>query len=333
MNVTRWLVAAPQVNPELEDRLMQVIMGVDMSVEGVYWGPVTFAPVTSGSSKKEVASFMITGPEDSMMAALERLCLELKAAVTIIIEQSCNKSSKYFVKKVYVEGNLLHCSQESSGTQDQLQDPQRIGRHKFMSSIPKCLCPSGSLNPPPLVEAALLVPNTKGPTRTTPFRSSSPQDTLTMSFPSPSPTYEVSFQSQPAVPNRNPPFTTGQGLIPDEHQEIYYEILPDLTARRVTVSQPVQDSEEPFYSNIPPEDSVRPRSPHYAERERAAEEIITEIQAKRVEEQQQQQQHGRAEAWGGRKKAVCLSSLSPSRTKVIERRKRIRQMIIRRKER
>ncbi|XP_063863000.1 uncharacterized protein LOC135102143 isoform X2 [Scylla paramamosain] len=89
MNVTRWLVAAPQVNPE------------------------------------------ITGPEDSMMAALERLCLELKAAVTIIIEQSCNKSSKYFVKKVYVEGNLLHCSQESSGTQDQLQDPQRIGRHKF----------------------------------------------------------------------------------------------------------------------------------------------------------------------------------------------------------
>ncbi|XP_063862998.1 uncharacterized protein LOC135102143 isoform X1 [Scylla paramamosain] len=131
MNVTRWLVAAPQVNPELEDRLMQVIMGVDMSVEGVYWGPVTFAPVTSGSSKKEVASFMITGPEDSMMAALERLCLELKAAVTIIIEQSCNKSSKYFVKKVYVEGNLLHCSQESSGTQDQLQDPQRIGRHKF----------------------------------------------------------------------------------------------------------------------------------------------------------------------------------------------------------
>ncbi|XP_063857244.1 uncharacterized protein LOC135098780 isoform X3 [Scylla paramamosain] len=40
--------------------------------------------------------------------------------------------------------------------------------------------------------------------------------------------------------------------------------------------------------------------------------------------QQQQQQHGRAEARGGRQKAVCSSSLSPRRTKVIERRKRRR---------
>ncbi|XP_063849920.1 uncharacterized protein LOC135094081 [Scylla paramamosain] len=89
MNVIGWLMAAPQVNPE------------------------------------------ITGLKYSKMSALEKLCLELKAAVTIRKEQSCNKSSKYFVKKVYVEGNLLHCSQEKSGTHDRLQDPQRIGRHKF----------------------------------------------------------------------------------------------------------------------------------------------------------------------------------------------------------
>ncbi|XP_063854658.1 uncharacterized protein LOC135096830 isoform X2 [Scylla paramamosain] len=89
MNVIGWLMAAPQVNPE------------------------------------------ITGLKYSKMSALEKLCLELKAAVTIRKEQSCNKSSKYFVKKVYVEGNLLHCSQENSGTHDCLQDPQRIGRHKF----------------------------------------------------------------------------------------------------------------------------------------------------------------------------------------------------------
>ncbi|XP_063882549.1 uncharacterized protein LOC135112239 isoform X6 [Scylla paramamosain] len=89
MNVIGWLMAAPQVNPE------------------------------------------ITGLKYSKMSALEKLCLELKAAVTIRKEQSCNKSSKYFVKKVYVEGNLLHCSQENSGTHDRLQDPQRIGRHKF----------------------------------------------------------------------------------------------------------------------------------------------------------------------------------------------------------
>ncbi|XP_063856879.1 uncharacterized protein LOC135098440 isoform X2 [Scylla paramamosain] len=90
MNVIGWLMAAPQVNPEIT-------------------GLIKY----------------------SMMGALEKLCLELKAAVTFRKEQSCNKSSKYFVKKVYVEGNLLHCSQENSGTHGCLQDPQRIGRHKF----------------------------------------------------------------------------------------------------------------------------------------------------------------------------------------------------------
>ncbi len=33
-------------------------MGLDMSVEGME-GPITFAPVTSGSSKKRVASFTV----------------------------------------------------------------------------------------------------------------------------------------------------------------------------------------------------------------------------------------------------------------------------------
>ncbi|XP_063855949.1 uncharacterized protein LOC135097823 isoform X3 [Scylla paramamosain] len=59
MNVIGWLMAAPQVNPEIT-------------------GLIKY----------------------SMMGALEKLCLELKAAVTFRKEQSCNKSSKYFVKKV-----------------------------------------------------------------------------------------------------------------------------------------------------------------------------------------------------------------------------------------
>ncbi|XP_063849719.1 uncharacterized protein LOC135093968 [Scylla paramamosain] len=52
---------------------------------------------------------------------------------------------------------------------------------------------------------------------------------------------EVTFRSQPAVPNHHLQFTTGQGQSLEQDDEcFYYEIMPDLTARRVMVSRPAQ---------------------------------------------------------------------------------------------
>lgn len=58
--------------------------------------------------------------------------------------------------------------------------------------------------------------------------------------------------------------TTGPGSTADQDKEgFYYEILPDLSARRVIVSRPAQDTEEPVYHDVLPEHDLGSRSPPY----------------------------------------------------------------------
>ncbi|MPC49876.1 hypothetical protein E2C01_043691 [Portunus trituberculatus] len=75
---------------------------------------------------------------------------------------------------------------------------------------------------------------------------------------------EVKLQSQPVVSDNQLQIIAGQGRTSDQTKEgFYYEILPDLSSRRVIVSRPAQDTEEPVYSDVLPEHDLRPRSPPY----------------------------------------------------------------------
>ncbi|XP_045133398.1 uncharacterized protein LOC123517428 isoform X3 [Portunus trituberculatus] len=72
------------------------------------------------------------------------------------------------------------------------------------------------------------------------------------------------FQSQTAAPSHHLQLTTGQGRTPDQDEDhIYYEILPDLSERRVVVPRPARDPEEPFHDVVMPERSVWSHAPVY----------------------------------------------------------------------
>ncbi|MPC32657.1 hypothetical protein E2C01_025982 [Portunus trituberculatus] len=81
--------------------------------------------------------------------------------------------------------------------------------------------------------------------------------TAVMHSPSTSILGIVMVASQPGATSPHLQLTAGQGRDPDQDEEhIYYEIMPDLSERRVVVPLPTRDPEEPVYDDVMPERTV-----------------------------------------------------------------------------